>query len=83
MRKSYSNAATMIVNAVDENEAIYTLIENGFSDKQIENHSRRLNQKLNHLRDKLEKREVDDAIETIATASQEEFDAALSELEWV
>lgn len=80
MRRSYSNAATLIVNAVDENEALDALVENGFSDEQIENHARRLNQKLSRLRERLEKNAVNDDIDTIATASQEDFDAALADI---
>lgn len=78
MRRSYSNAATLILNAVDENEALQGLDENGFSDEQIENYARRLNQKLNRLRERLEKKTVNDAIETVATASH---DAAMTEME--
>ena len=74
MRRSYSNAVTLILNAIDENDALEVLHESGFSAEQIENHARRLNQKLNRLRERLEKKTVNDV-----TASQEDFDAAMTE----
>lgn len=52
MRKSYSNAATVIVNSTDADTALEQLVELGFKQERIQDHIQRLNSKLDRRLDK-------------------------------